>query len=120
MTNKLIPFDIADLLDSEEAIAEYLSQVLADGDTDELLRAIGHVAKAKGIAEIADVCVTRLIRHSGGRLGAGGRPTRWCIRRSRYRIGRTTSQAADRLSTRTPPHLASFGIAKQPPPAPQA
>lgn len=53
MTNKLIPFDITDVLDSEAAIAEYLSQVLAEGDTDELLRAIGHVAKAKGIAEIA-------------------------------------------------------------------
>ena len=53
MTNKLIPFDIADYLDSEEAIAGYLSEVLADGDTDELLRAIGHVAKARGMAEIA-------------------------------------------------------------------
>lgn len=53
MTNKLIPFDVADYLDSEEAIAEYLSQVLADGDTDELLRAVGYIAKAKGMAEIA-------------------------------------------------------------------
>jgi probable addiction module antidote protein len=54
MNAKLQPFDMADLLDSEEAIAEYLSQVLADGDTDELLRALGHVAKARGIAEIAE------------------------------------------------------------------
>lgn len=28
--------------------------MLADGDTDELLRALGHVAKARGIAEIAE------------------------------------------------------------------
>ncbi len=47
MSNELIPFDMADHLDSEEAIAEYLSQVLADGDTDELRRALGHVAEAK-------------------------------------------------------------------------
>lgn len=46
-------FDLAALLDSEEAISEYLSQVLADGDTDELIRAVGHVAKARGMAQIA-------------------------------------------------------------------
>lgn len=46
-------FDIADYLQSKEAIAEYLSLVLQDGDTDELLRAIGHVARAKGMANIA-------------------------------------------------------------------
>jgi probable addiction module antidote protein len=46
-------FDLAVLLDSEEAISEYLSQVLADGDTDELIRAVGHVAKARGMAQIA-------------------------------------------------------------------
>jgi probable addiction module antidote protein len=51
MSNNLIPFEITAYLDSEEAIAEYLSQVQADGDPDELLRAISHVAKAKGIAE---------------------------------------------------------------------
>lgn len=46
-------FDLAALLDSEEAIGEYLSQVLAEGDTDELIRAVGHVAKARGMAQIA-------------------------------------------------------------------
>ena len=46
-------FDPADYLDSDEMIAEYLSQVLADGDTDELIRAVGHVAKARGMAQIA-------------------------------------------------------------------
>lgn len=46
-------FDLADYLDSDEAIAEYLSQVLADGDTEELLRAVGFVAKARGMAQIA-------------------------------------------------------------------
>jgi probable addiction module antidote protein len=53
MTEKLIPFDMAALLDSDEAISEYLSQVLADGDSDELIRAVGHVAKARGMTQIA-------------------------------------------------------------------
>lgn len=46
-------FDPADYLDSDEMVAEYLSQVLAEGDTDELIRAVGHVAKARGMAQIA-------------------------------------------------------------------
>ncbi|PMQ04230.1 hypothetical protein DyAD56_16200 [Dyella sp. AD56] len=49
MTDKLIPFDIVDYLDSEEAIAEYLSQVQAEGDPDELQRALIYVAKAREI-----------------------------------------------------------------------
>ena len=53
MNNELIPFDITEYLDSEEAMAEYLSQVLEDGDNEEFLRAIGHIAKAKGMAQIA-------------------------------------------------------------------
>ena len=54
MNKELVPFDIVEYLDSEEAIAEYLSQVLEDGDNDEFLRAIGHIAKAKGMAQIAE------------------------------------------------------------------
>ena len=53
MNSELIPFDITEYLDSEEAIATYLSQVLEDGDNDEFIRAIGYVAKAKGMAQIA-------------------------------------------------------------------
>lgn len=50
---KLKAFDITLHLDSEEAIAEYLSQVLEEGDNDELIRALGHIAKAKGMANVA-------------------------------------------------------------------
>ncbi|MDR6714060.1 putative addiction module antidote protein [Pseudomonas hunanensis] len=53
MNHELIPFDMSDLLDSEEAISEYLTQVFADGDSDEILRAIGHIARARGMANIA-------------------------------------------------------------------
>ncbi|MEA3352214.1 MAG: addiction module antidote protein [Campylobacterota bacterium] len=50
MTND---FDISQYLDSKEIIAEYLSQVLEDGDMDELLTAIGHIAKAKGMTQVS-------------------------------------------------------------------
>jgi len=46
-------FDIAEYLDNKEVIAEYLSQILADGDMDELLEALGNIAKAKGMSQIA-------------------------------------------------------------------
>jgi probable addiction module antidote protein len=51
--NKLTKFDVSEYLDSKEMIAEYLSQVLEDGDTDEFLEAIGYIAKAKGMSQIA-------------------------------------------------------------------
>ena len=53
MNSELIPFDITEYLDSDEAIAEYLSQVLEDGNNEEFIRAIGYVAKARGMAQIA-------------------------------------------------------------------
>lgn len=53
MAEKLIAFDLAEHLDSDEAVAEYLTQVLEEGDSDELLRAIGYIAKARGMAQIA-------------------------------------------------------------------
>src|SRR5690606_35597724 len=47
-------FDIADYLDSEEMIAEYLNTVLEDGDSSELIVAIGHIAKSIGMTKIAE------------------------------------------------------------------
>lgn len=52
--NKLTTFDISEYLESKEMIAEYLTQVLQEGNTDELLVAIGNIAKAKGMAQIAN------------------------------------------------------------------
>ena len=46
-------FDIAQYLDDKEVIAEYLSQILSDGNTDELLEALGNIAKAKGMSQLA-------------------------------------------------------------------
>ncbi len=50
---KLTTFDISQYLDSKEMAAEYLSQVLKDGDMNELLKAIGNIAKAKGMTQVS-------------------------------------------------------------------
>ena len=52
MSEKLKDFDVANYLDSSEVIAEYLSQILEDGDIDELLSAIDDIARAKGMTQI--------------------------------------------------------------------
>ena len=47
-------FDIADYLDSNEMIAEYLNAVLEEGDNSDVITAIGHVAKSIGMTKIAE------------------------------------------------------------------
>ena len=47
-------FDISDYLDNKEMIAEYLNEVLQEGDNTEIVAAIGHIAKAIGMSKIAD------------------------------------------------------------------
>ncbi|MFC5281924.1 addiction module antidote protein [Pedobacter alpinus] len=46
-------FEIADYLDSNEMIAEYLNAVLEEGNDTEVVTAIGHIAKAIGMTKIA-------------------------------------------------------------------
>lgn len=47
-------FDIADYLDSNEMIAEYLNTVLEEGNDKEIISAIGNIAKAIGMTKIAE------------------------------------------------------------------
>ena len=47
-------FEIADYLDSKEMIAEYLNIALEEGNNDEIINAIGHIAKAIGMTKIAE------------------------------------------------------------------
>jgi probable addiction module antidote protein len=47
-------FEIADYLDSKEMITEYLNTVLEEGNNDDILIAIGHIAKAIGMTKIAE------------------------------------------------------------------
>lgn len=46
-------FDITEHLDSDQAIAEYLTIVLEDDDPALLIAALGDIARARGMTEIA-------------------------------------------------------------------
>ncbi|MBT3301604.1 MAG: putative addiction module antidote protein [Bacteroidetes bacterium] len=47
-------FDIADYLDNNEIIAEYLNSVLEEGNNSDVIIAIGHIAKSIGMTKIAN------------------------------------------------------------------
>lgn len=51
--NTLPEFDMAEHLKTEADIADYLNIVLEEGDGAELAHALGIIARAKGMAEIA-------------------------------------------------------------------
>jgi probable addiction module antidote protein len=51
---KLLPFDATRYLTDDEAVAEYVNAVLETGDTDLLLMALGDVARARGMAKVAE------------------------------------------------------------------
>jgi probable addiction module antidote protein len=51
---KIAPFDASDYLDSEEAIAEYLTAALENPDPDAFLVAVRDVAKARGMTAVAE------------------------------------------------------------------
>lgn len=67
-------WDIADFLGDDSAIAAYLDAVFADGDVDEMRDALAHVARAKGMTDLAQAAgITR-----GGlykALGENGNPS---------------------------------------------
>lgn len=50
---KTIPWDTADHLQTIEAIAAYLEAAFEDGDPDVIAHALGTVARARGMTEIA-------------------------------------------------------------------
>jgi len=50
---ELPEFDAAEYLYSDEAIADYLTQVLAENDGSLLAAALGDIARARGMSEIA-------------------------------------------------------------------
>ena len=53
--SSLPEFDITLYLDSDEAIADYLNAVIENGDSSLLAAALGDIARARGMAEIAHV-----------------------------------------------------------------
>jgi probable addiction module antidote protein len=46
-------FDMAEHLDSDQAIAEYLTIVMEENDPGELTHALGVIARARGMSEVA-------------------------------------------------------------------
>ena len=59
---KATPFDVADYLNSPEAIEAYLEEAFATSDTALIAIAIGDVARAKGMTSVAKI--TGLSRES--------------------------------------------------------
>jgi len=50
---KISKFNVAEHLDNEEVIAEYLAAAMEDFDMDIFLAALSEVAKARGISRLA-------------------------------------------------------------------
>lgn len=50
---KLLPFDATRYLTDDAAVAEYMTAVLETQDPDLLLLALGDVARARGMAQVA-------------------------------------------------------------------
>jgi probable addiction module antidote protein len=53
MAIKTTPFDAAEYLTTPEAVAAYLNDAIANGNADELVAALGTVARVKGMTVIA-------------------------------------------------------------------
>lgn len=53
MSNETLPFDAAKYLDTPESQAELITDALESGDAKYLAHALGVVARAKGMTEIA-------------------------------------------------------------------
>lgn len=74
MTIETSLFDPAEYLDSPEMIAAYLEAVLDEGEASEIAAALGDIAKAKGMSQIArDAGVSRDSLYKS--LKQGGNPT---------------------------------------------
>ncbi len=54
VTMNFSKFDAVDYLDSEEAIAAYLSAVMEENDPNLLIAALGDIARARGMAKLAE------------------------------------------------------------------
>lgn len=86
MTTGFTPFDAAAYLDDDEAVAEYLSAAAEDPDPDVLIAALGDVAKARGMAQIArDAGLGRESLYKA--LTSGARPRFETIRAVLHALG---------------------------------
>jgi probable addiction module antidote protein len=73
MSLETMPWDVTEHLDNDEAIAAYVDAALEDGDPALIAAALGDIARARGMAQIASE--TGLSRESLYRaLSAKGNP----------------------------------------------
>jgi probable addiction module antidote protein len=73
MKTKTAIFEVADYLDNEETIAEYLNAALDDPNPEMLLLAVKNIARARGMTQLAKT--TGLGRESLYKaLGEGAKP----------------------------------------------
>ena len=64
-------FDFSEHLDSEEALAEYLTAIMEENDPALLAAALGDIARARGMTEIAKAAgITREALYKALRPGA--------------------------------------------------
>ena len=47
-------FDVIDFLDSDEALVEYLNVALEENDPEYFAKALGNVARAKGMSSVSE------------------------------------------------------------------
>jgi probable addiction module antidote protein len=67
-------WDITEHLQDDAAVADYLAAVFEDGDLAEIRRALAHVARARGMGELAQkVGLSRSGLYKA--LGEGGNPS---------------------------------------------
>lgn len=72
--SELPTFDAADYLDSEEAVIAYLNAILEENDDALLAEALGDIAKARGMTQIAkDAGIGRESLYKALRSGASPR-----------------------------------------------
>lgn len=74
MTLETTGWDVTEFLESDEAVAAYLDAVFEAGDPDEMRDALRHVARAKGMADLAKAAgITRAGLYKA--LGEEGNPS---------------------------------------------
>src|SRR6202789_630623 len=90
------PYDSAEYLGSEEAIHAYMEEALETNDPAFIARALGTIARARGMSQIAKKA--GLSRESLYKaLGAGGNPEFGTVIRVMQALGLELSVAAGRL-----------------------
>ena len=53
MPTKTTPYDVADYLTSEDRVAAYIELAMEEGDPKAIATALGNVARARGMTQLA-------------------------------------------------------------------